>query len=1084
MQMEIMKRVPVESLFRFISISKEWKFVIDSSHFAKAYNMCQTQPHHSFVRFRTCANKCACAIITNDDAFPKQKFFHLPKYVETSITESVMVGCDHGLVCFSREWKKMYVLWNPSLRKLVSIDLPTSSIWGWRYGVYTQRSLNTLTQIVVERILVADELQVIRQRKYPQRVISSEVVSILNIQRALGSNTLLWKVITRFQVISGNHLFDFRRWQKKMHCMLSSMSVVYVLTTPIPEDGGENPTVEQVRKRAKWDNDDYVCRGLIINAKYMAEDASSKKFLVSNFTNYKMTDSRPVLEQYNKLLQILGSHLRIKKSLRVQDSDKPKGNNVAGPSVVNMVEHNNSSRYNDNKGKHKHHDTRANPNKKPKVTCWKYGKPGHLKKDCKAGNVGNRANRSSTKGSEMMMLHGGLNLEQLCMCAKIDDAFMSTSKLNDSILWHARLGHVHFKRMQDMSNDGLIRAIDMDTKKCKTCMLNKITKKSFQNVKRETKVLELIHIDLCDLHTTPSLGNKKYFVTFIDDASRLPDPKLKTLSERGIECIFVGYAEHSKAFRFYVIEPTDSVAINSIIESRDPIFDGHRFSFVPRPSQRSLVRGTKDSSGSVVSERVTDEIVQELRKSKRRRTPKDFRPEFQLYLIEGTRDEKEAINDEMDSIIGNNTWVLTDLPPGCRPLGCKWIFKRKLQVDGTVEKFKARLVIQDFKQKSGIDYFDIYALVARISSIRLLIAMASIHNLIIHQMDVKTTFLNRELKEEVYMNQPLGFILPGNENKVSKLIKSMYGLKQVDLAKEFLSLRFFMKDMGEADVILGIKIKHESNVSTPLDTCEKLLSNIGLDVSQLEYSRMIGCLMYAMTCTRPDIAFAVGKLSSNTEDNSSTSGWVFLLGAVGKKAEWLKNLLLEIPLWVKPMAPISIRCDSAATLAKAYSQIYNGKSRHLGVRHSMIQELIMNEEISIEFVRSQQNQVDHLMKGLARDLVIKTRAEAHVLQIIPRMCLEPVDKEDEVVNFSMVNFFEKVLSRGMNKEEPPMIVGNLVQLYDLFIPVSGDGGTEYTPRESNPSEEVSSAGYLIKGCFSIEPSAGMLLSGLANASGH
>ncbi|GKE11543.1 hypothetical protein Tco_1415094 [Tanacetum coccineum] len=61
---------------------------------------------------------------------------------------------------------------------------------------------------------------------------------------------------------------DFRRWQKKVHFMLSSMSVVYVLTTPMPEDGGENPTVEQVKKRAKWDNDDYVCRGLILNGMY------------------------------------------------------------------------------------------------------------------------------------------------------------------------------------------------------------------------------------------------------------------------------------------------------------------------------------------------------------------------------------------------------------------------------------------------------------------------------------------------------------------------------------------------------------------------------------------------------------------------------------------------------------------------------------------------------------------------------------------------------------------------------------------------------------------------------------------------
>ncbi|GKB93786.1 ribonuclease H-like domain-containing protein [Tanacetum coccineum] len=101
-----------------------------------------------------------------------------------------------------------------------------------------------------------------------------------------------------------------------------------------------------------------------------------------------------------------------------------------------------------------------------------------------------------------------------------NSAFMSTSKLNDYALLHTRLGHIHFKRMQDMSNDELIPVFDMDTKKCKTCMLAKITKKLFQNVKREIELLELIHSDICDLHATPSLENKKYFVTFIDDVSR------------------------------------------------------------------------------------------------------------------------------------------------------------------------------------------------------------------------------------------------------------------------------------------------------------------------------------------------------------------------------------------------------------------------------------------------------------------------------------------------------------------------------------------------------------------------------------
>nr|GEX00807.1 zinc finger, CCHC-type [Tanacetum cinerariifolium] len=376
---------------------------------------------------------------------------------------------------------------------------------------------------------------------------------------------------------------DFRRWQKKIHFLLSSMSVVYVLTTPMPVDGGDNLTVEQVRKRAKWDNDDYVCRGLILNgmsdslfdiyknvesskeswdsleAKYMAEDASSKKFIV------ELT------------LDELGSHLHIEEPLMMQNSDMPKGNNAVDPSVVNIVEHNNSSRRNDNKGKRKHHDnTKAHPKKKSKVTCWKCGKPKHLKNNCKGRKVGNKVNGSSTNGS-------------------VDG---STNSLKG----------------QNMFN------------------------KSLQGFRAVVRLL---------------------------------DPKLETLGERGIECIFVGYAEHSKAFRY---------------------------SLVPRPSL-SIPKGTKDIGGSMVPEVVTDE-------------------------------------------------VLADLPPGCKPFGYKWIFKRKLKVDGTIEKFKARLVIQGFKQKSERYYFDTYALVACISTIRLLIAMASIHNMVIHQMDVKTAFLNGDLDEE------------------------------------------------------------------------------------------------------------------------------------------------------------------------------------------------------------------------------------------------------------------------------------------------------------------------------------------------
>ncbi|GJV00991.1 zinc finger, CCHC-type containing protein [Tanacetum coccineum] len=642
-----------------------------------------------------------------------------------------------------------------------------------------------------------------------------------------------------------------------------------------------------------------------------------------------------------------------------------------------------------------------------------------------------------------------------------DSVYMSSSTVVNSSLWHARLGHVHYKRMLEMSKDDLIPAIDENPEKLiihetiapYTPQQNGVAERKNRALKEMVNSM-LSYSGLSEgfwgeamltacylLNRIPNKRNKttpyelwykkrpnlSYLRVYGCRAIvRLPDPKRKTLGEKGIDCIFVGYAEHFNAYRFYVIKPNDSVSINSIIESRDAIFEEYRFSSIPIPND--IIPNLDESQRDDHFDDVPSEIP-EPRKGKRVRKAKSYGSDFQLYLVEGSRDQ----------------------------VGSQYSYCYSIEED--------LRTYDEAIQKEGIDYFDTYAPVARITTIRLLLALAAIHNLVIHQMDVKTTFLNGDLDEEVYMKQPEGFVMPSNEHKVCNSDKN-----QVDKTKKFLSSRFFMKDMGEADVILGIKIKHEnkgnvitqshyiektlkkfnhedcSPVSTLMDPVEKTKPNMGKHVDQLEYSRATGCLMYAMTSTRPDIAYAVGRLSrftsnpsrqhwqaitrvfkylkgtmnygllyvgypsmlksylnaswiNHVEDSSSTSGWVFLLGggaisraskkqtcitsstmkyefvalaAAGKEAEWLRNLIHEIPIWPKPIASISIHCDSAATLAKAYSQMYNGKSRHLGVRHSMIRELIMNGVISIEFVRSQHNLADHSTKGLARDLMNKS----------------------------------------------------------------------------------------------------------------
>ena len=132
----------------------------------------------------------------------------------------------------------------------------------------------------------------------------------------------------------------------------------------------------------------------------------------------------------------------------------------------------------------------------------------------------------------------------------------------------------------------------------------------------------------------------------------------------------------------------------------------------------------------------------------------------------------------MESLIFNRTWKLVDLPPGCKTIGCKWVLRKKLKLDGSIDKFKARLVAKCFKQKADLNLFDTFSSVTRVTSIRLLIAIAVIFDLKTHQMDVKTAFLNGDLEEEIYVDQPEGFVEPRQESKVCKLTKSQYGLKQ------------------------------------------------------------------------------------------------------------------------------------------------------------------------------------------------------------------------------------------------------------------------------------------------------------------
>ena len=137
----------------------------------------------------------------------------------------------------------------------------------------------------------------------------------------------------------------------------------------------------------------------------------------------------------------------------------------------------------------------------------------------------------------------------------------------------------------------------------------------------------------------------------------------------------------------------------------------------------------------------------------------------------------KAMHEEMDSISKNEVWDLTELPASRKPVGCKWVLRKKYKVDGSLDKYQVRLVAKGFTQQPSLDFVDTYSPVAKFASVRIIMVVTVRLDLELHQLDVKIAFLNGDLKEEIYMDQPDGFQIKGQEGKVCRLKKSLYGLK-------------------------------------------------------------------------------------------------------------------------------------------------------------------------------------------------------------------------------------------------------------------------------------------------------------------
>ncbi|CAA9995003.1 unnamed protein product [Nesidiocoris tenuis] len=339
--------------------------------------------------------------------------------------------------------------------------------------------------------------------------------------------------------------------------------------------------------------------------------------------------------------------------------------------------------------------------------------------------------------------------------------------------------------------------------------------------------------------------------------AHVPKQLRKKLSKKAIKGILIGY-DYNDGYRIW------SSSEHRLIRSRDVIFDEEPLKQIEGPPSKLDTDNEDDDEGypmkkihpldiadqqeirNEVDEDVQPQIEQEIEQDSAdqpdddaARDNQDFQrvlrdratlkkpirfEDFVMSAVTDIEDLKEpetfkqamnsqkkekwikAMQSEMDSLRENGTWTLEELPPGRKPIPCKWVYKLKMNPDGSIDRFKARLVVKGFTQRKGIDYDQTFSPVAKAGTLRALLSVAAEKNMLLMQFDVSTAFLYGYLNEEIYMKQPEGY--DDKSGRVCRLRKSLYGLKQ---APRCWNQRFanYLQKMGfkpsEADPCLFLK---------------------------------------------------------------------------------------------------------------------------------------------------------------------------------------------------------------------------------------------------------------------------------------
>ncbi|GKV49004.1 hypothetical protein SLEP1_g55778 [Rubroshorea leprosula] len=543
---------------------------------------------------------------------------------------------------------------------------------------------------------------------------------------------------------------------------------------------------------------------------------------------------------------------------------------------------------------------------------------------------------------------------------------------------------------------------------CEACILGKHHRMPFaaKQQQRATQPLELVHSDVCGPMNTTSNGYNRNVqnITSVKAWSGFK-PSVKHLKVFG----FVAYAHIPAKTRTKLDDRVEKI-----------IFIGYKHGgyklFNPETKKKPL---------------------QALLKKPPHRKPKenlqghndnvDANHHEPMTFEEAIQDFRwvNVMNEEIKAIERNNTWVLTDIPQAHKAIDVKWVFKTKVKSNGKVERYKARLVAKGFEQRLGYDFQEVFSPITRMETIRLIAGLAAQNQWKVHQMDVKSAFLNGPLEKEVYVKQPPGFMKQGSEDKVYRLKKALYGLKQAPRAwnkrvdsfflkagnnptmiedfKKSMMGEFNMTDLGLMSYFLGIEVVqrkdgificqkryvaellkkfHMQNcncVRTPVEVGTRLLKNgEGAPVDLTYFKQIVGSLRY-LTCTRPDISYGVGLISKFMENPQQSHMQVAkrIMRVCYCNIKCMSsNLVAQFnePDLYSNERTNEVFVDNVSAIDLAKNPITHGRSKHIDVRFHFLRDQVGKKAIELVYCKSENQVADILTKPLKFEAFIKLRS--------------------------------------------------------------------------------------------------------------